>query len=45
MLETVIVLALLVILACLFWPQPKSLSRKVTRSYNGRHYGAGQEQY
>ena len=45
MLEMITILALLILLACLFWPQPKPLPRKVTRSYNGRHYGAGQEQY
>ena len=45
MLEIVIVLALLVILACLFWPQRPLPVQRLARSQNGRHYRAGQEQY
>ena len=45
MLEAIIILALLFILAILFWPRRSPYVRRVTKSFNGQHYGKERELY
>lgn len=46
MLETIVLVCLGVILAILFWPRRSSpYVRRVTKSYNGQHYGKERELY
>lgn len=46
MLEAIIIIGLLtIILAILFWPRRSPYVRRVTKSYNGQHYGKDRELY
>jgi len=45
MLEAIIILAVLFLLAILFWPRRSPYVRRVTKSYNGQHYGKERELY
>ena len=45
MLEIGIVVSALFLLLVVFWPRRDKTKRRVTRSFNGRHYGSAKELY
>ena len=45
MLETIVIICALLIVGILFYPRQSPYVRRVTRSYNGQHYGKRRELY
>lgn len=45
MLEMIVIMCGLLIVGILFYPRRSPYVRRVTRSYNGQHYGKGRELY
>jgi len=45
MLEAILLICLLAILAILFYPRRDPYVRRITKSYNGQHYGKDRELY
>ncbi|WP_420640473.1 hypothetical protein [Candidatus Leptofilum sp.] len=45
MLEAIVIICGLLIVGILFYPRRSPYVRRVTRSYNGQHYGKGRELY
>jgi hypothetical protein len=43
MLEAIVIISLLTILFILFHPRRSPYVRRITKSYNGQHYGKGRE--
>jgi hypothetical protein len=43
MLEAILIIGLLTILLILFYPRRNPFVRRVTKSYNGQHYGKDRE--
>lgn len=45
MLEAIIIISFLVILGILFYPRRSPYVQRVTKSFNGQHYGKERELY
>jgi len=45
MLEAIVVFSALTILVILFYPRRSPYVRRITRTYNGQHYGREREMY
>ena len=45
MLEAIVIICALLVVGILFFPRRSPYVRRVTRSYNGQHYGKGRELY